>query len=388
MIAPKIGSAADARSGGVIFMDPDGRVTAFDPTCERMFGYKAAEIVGGELARLIVFRGDDTGVQVDLPRLACDPRHEWIGRRKSGKTFCLDLFIGPSGRGGDMSFVAIARDATERKLAEQALERHVEQLTLRDDAWSRLLRTAVHDLRGPLQIMSAFCGQLSKTSGGTLDERGRQYLSYSMDAVARMDRLLEDLARADPLSPAASGEKPGRAPHGQGTAADHALASPPATRAGTLVKPGAQSARLLLVEDNEGDVFLTREAFRSAGVTNPLAIARSGEEALSLLRGLGPRASRTRPNLILLDLNLPGLDGREVLREIRADADLKAIRVIVMSQSAAQIDILKQEGGLQADGYMAKPVNPDRLREIADAIEDFGLTLAMRPAAPVDGAAP
>ena len=129
---------------------------------------------------------------------------------------------------------------------------------------------------------------------------------------------------------------------------------PPATEA------RGRPADLLLIEDNHGDVVLTREALRSAGIANWLTVARDGEEALEMLRRRPPGAGHARPGLILLDLHLPCMDGRQVLRALRADPALRPIPVIVLAGSNAELDGLRRRGP-PADGYLVKPLDPDRL---------------------------
>ena len=148
----------------------------------------------------------------------------------------------------------------------------------------------------------------------------------------------------------------------------------------TVVATG-RPAELLLVEDNYGDVLLTREAFRSARVSNNLAVAGDGEQALAMLRREDVYFNQPRPDLILLDLNLPRLDGREVLTAIKKDPDLKRIPVIVLTSSKADIDILKSYE-LRANGYIVKPVNFERLQEIVASLEDFWFSVVvLAPAA-------
>jgi chemotaxis family two-component system response regulator Rcp1 len=141
-----------------------------------------------------------------------------------------------------------------------------------------------------------------------------------------------------------------------------------------------RSAELLLVEDNYGDVLLTREAFRNAKLRNNLAVAGDGEEAFRMLRREGQYVDQPRPDLILLDLNLPRMDGREVLAALAEDPDLKLIPVIVMTSSSSDIDVLKSYQ-LNANGYVVKPVDFDRLQEIVASIECFWFTVVvMAPA--------
>lgn len=104
--------------------------------------------------------------------------------------------------------------------------------------------------------------------------------------------------------------------------------------------PALSPIEILLVEDSEGDIVLTEEALRDAKVLNRLSVARDGEEAMERVRREEPYADHARPDLILLDLNLPRKDGREVLRELKQDDDLKRIPVVVLTTSAAERDVL------------------------------------------------
>ncbi len=142
------------------------------------------------------------------------------------------------------------------------------------------------------------------------------------------------------------------------------------------VKALGRPAELLLVEDNYGDVLLTSEAFRVAKLSNNLAVAGDGEEALSMLRQEGRYADQATPDVILLDLNLPRMDGREVLEAIKLDPKLRRIPVIVLSSSKAEVDILKTYD-LGANGYIVKPVTFERLQEIVASIESFWFTVVV-----------
>ena len=141
-------------------------------------------------------------------------------------------------------------------------------------------------------------------------------------------------------------------------------------------------AQLLLVEDNSGDVMLTRAAFQDAKVANNLTVAKDGEQAMSMLRRTGPYGNQPVPDLILLDLNLPRMDGREVLQAIRSDPTLSRIPVIVLTSSYADTDILKSYD-LQANGYIVKPVDFERLQEVVASIESFWFTVVVLPSAVV-----
>src|SRR3569833_2633549 len=131
---------------------------------------------------------------------------------------------------------------------------------------------------------------------------------------------------------------------------------------------------ILLVEDNPADVRLTQEALREGKVKNNLSVARDGEEALAFLR----RDNTPRPDLILLDLNLPRRDGREVLKEIKDDPQLRMIPVVVLTTSAAESDILKSYS-LHANCYITKPVDLDQFITVVKSIDDFWLTIVRLP---------
>ena len=147
----------------------------------------------------------------------------------------------------------------------------------------------------------------------------------------------------------------------------------------TLVKLSSmRPIEILLVEDNPGDVRLTQEALGEAKVRNNLAVARDGVEALQYLRRETPFEAATRPDLILLDLNLPRKDGREVLAEIKADADLRRLPVVVLTTSSAEKDVLESYN-LYANCYITKPVDLDQFVRIVSSIEDFWLTIVKLP---------
>ena len=134
-------------------------------------------------------------------------------------------------------------------------------------------------------------------------------------------------------------------------------------------------ANVLLVEDNPGDVRLTQEAFRDTNRTARLFIATDGVEAMSFLRREGINADNPRPDLILLDLNLPKMDGREVLAAIKQDADLKSIPVLILTTSDALPDI-RRCYQLQANCYLNKPVELEDFESLVKSINEFWLTRA------------
>ena len=142
-----------------------------------------------------------------------------------------------------------------------------------------------------------------------------------------------------------------------------------------------RSVDLLLVEDNPGDIRLTEEALKDGPVRVNLSIAKDGVEAVEFLNRRGSFKDAPRPDLILLDLNLPRKNGREVLAEIKADPDLRQIPVVVMTTSKSEQDI-ERAYELNANCYITKPIELDDFLAVVHSIEDFWLTKAMLPRQP------
>jgi two-component system, chemotaxis family, response regulator Rcp1 len=143
-------------------------------------------------------------------------------------------------------------------------------------------------------------------------------------------------------------------------------------------KTPAVPIEILLVEDSLADIELTKLGFREGKIANNLSVARDGDEAMMFLRREGPFADAPRPDLILLDLNLPGKDGREVLQEIKTDQELKKIPVVILTTSQAEEDIMRAYG-LYANAYMTKPVGFEGFVSIVQGISDYWFTLVKLP---------
>jgi len=139
-----------------------------------------------------------------------------------------------------------------------------------------------------------------------------------------------------------------------------------------------QQFEILLVEDNPGDVYLTQEAFREGRLAHRLSVVEDGEDALHFLRNEGKHERAPRPDLILLDLNLPKRDGRELLRDIKSDPRLKHIPVIVLTTSNAEQDI-ERAYELHANCYLNKPIQMDDFLRTIRSIEDFWLSVVRLP---------
>jgi len=145
-----------------------------------------------------------------------------------------------------------------------------------------------------------------------------------------------------------------------------------------MTAPNSRLVEILLVEDNPGDVRLTVEALREAKVSNNMTVAKDGEQAVEILRQAGEYAETPRPDVILLDLNLPRKDGREVLAEIKVDPELRRIPVVVLTTSAAEEDILRAYN-LNANCYITKPVDLEQFINVVKSIEGFWLELVKLP---------
>lgn len=139
-----------------------------------------------------------------------------------------------------------------------------------------------------------------------------------------------------------------------------------------------KAIEILLVEDNPGDVRLTLEAFKEGRISNHIRVVGDGIEAMALLRKESSYADAIRPDLILLDLNLPGKDGREVLKEIKEDNDLKSIPVIILTTSKDEEDIINTYR-LHANCFLTKPVQLDDFLKLIQLIEKFWLCVVMYP---------
>ena len=139
-----------------------------------------------------------------------------------------------------------------------------------------------------------------------------------------------------------------------------------------------RAVQMLLVEDNLGDIRLTKETLRDAKVMVNLHVVGDGVEAMAFLRQEGKYTRSPRPDLVLLDLNLPKKDGREVLTEVKQDPDLRRIPVVILTISNGQEDILKSYN-LHANAYVTKPLNLEQFSKIVKAIEDFWFTVVKLP---------
>ncbi|MFN4253820.1 MAG: response regulator [Saprospiraceae bacterium] len=145
-------------------------------------------------------------------------------------------------------------------------------------------------------------------------------------------------------------------------------------------QPNSKLVNILLVEDNPGDVRLTQEAFREGNVPVNLSVVMDGVEAIKFLKKSPPYQTSPTPDLVLLDLNLPRLDGREVLEEIKTDPTLRHTPVVVLTTSNAEQDILKSYN-LYVNSYINKPVDFDKFFDIIKKIEEFWFNTAILPSA-------
>ncbi len=144
-----------------------------------------------------------------------------------------------------------------------------------------------------------------------------------------------------------------------------------------MIEP-LELTEVLLVEDDPGDVLMIREAFAENKLRNRLTVVSDGVEAMEFLRREGPHAQAPRPDLILLDLNLPRRDGREVLSDVKGDPDLRSIPVVVLTTSSAEEDILRSYN-LHANAFVTKPVDFDSFIDVIKQIDDFFVSVVKLP---------
>jgi two-component system, chemotaxis family, response regulator Rcp1 len=135
---------------------------------------------------------------------------------------------------------------------------------------------------------------------------------------------------------------------------------------------------ILLVEDNEGDIVLTLEALNDAKLRNQISVVRDGEQALEFLSKRGTFVNATTPQLVLLDINLPRIDGKEVLQRIKTDPDLKKIPVVILTTSSSERDIVEAYSN-HANCYITKPVDLDKFISVIHCIEDFWISIVQLP---------
>ena len=145
-----------------------------------------------------------------------------------------------------------------------------------------------------------------------------------------------------------------------------------------MLAEAVRPIEVLLVEDDEGDVLMTREALDEGKVFNRLSVVGDGVEAIAYLRREQPYGDATRPDLVLLDLNLPKRDGRQVLEEVKADPDLRRIPIVVLTTSEAEEDVLRSYD-LHANAYVTKPVDFERFVEVIRQIDEFFISVVRLP---------
>lgn len=140
----------------------------------------------------------------------------------------------------------------------------------------------------------------------------------------------------------------------------------------------ARPIEILLVEDNEGDVFLTKKAFEKAKITNRIHVATDGEAAMDMLNKEGKHSALPTPDIVFLDINMPKKDGKQVLAEMKEDKDLRRIPVVILTSSEAEQDVVKTYD-LHASSYIVKPVDLPKFHEVVTAIENYWFSVVVLP---------
>lgn len=145
-----------------------------------------------------------------------------------------------------------------------------------------------------------------------------------------------------------------------------------------ILRGEKQTAHIFLVEDNPGDVILTKRAFKDSEIANKITVATTGEEAIEILRKEGAHANAETPDLVLLDLNLPKMGGQDVLKVIKNSDGLRRIPIIVLSSSVAEQDVVKSYD-LHANAYVVKQIDLEKFKEVIHKLEDFWFSIAVLP---------
>jgi len=199
MIEVLLRAVVDTAVDGIIFIDATGTVTMFNPACERMFGYPAAEIIGHNIKRLMPepYHAEHDGYLSNYRRTG-DRKiigigREVFGQRQNGETFPIELSVGEASVEGEPFYVGILRDITERHRAAQQRERLIDQLAASNEEIGHFAHVASHDLREPLRMITAFCGLISSDYGERIEEQGREYLAHAIAGAGQMQSLLDDL---------------------------------------------------------------------------------------------------------------------------------------------------------------------------------------------------
>lgn len=199
MFEAQLRAIVETAVDGIILIDRDGLVTLFNPACERLFGYAAAEVIGSNVKMLMPepYHGEHDGYLENYRRSGVRKiigiGREVVGRRKNGETFPMELSVGEAEFEGDTLFVGILRDISDRREAEAVRQRLIQSLSAVNEEQSRFANAASHDLREPLRMVSAFCGLLQDHYGGQLDDRGREFLALAVSGARQMGELLDDL---------------------------------------------------------------------------------------------------------------------------------------------------------------------------------------------------
>ena len=199
MFETRLRAILDTAVDGIMLIDSAGLVSLFNPACERMFGYAAAEVVGRNVKMLMPapYHAEHDGYLANYHRTGekkiIGIGREVVGLRKGGGTFPLDLSVGEATYDGKRFYVGILRDVTDRARAEILREALIEQLTSTNEELGHFAHVASHDLREPLRMITGFCSLLRDQYGERLDERGREYMTLVYSATRQMQELLDDL---------------------------------------------------------------------------------------------------------------------------------------------------------------------------------------------------
>ncbi|TMB27247.1 MAG: PAS domain S-box protein [Deltaproteobacteria bacterium] len=423
------------RDYAIIMLDPQGRVESWNGAAERIFGYTAPEIVGQHVSRFL-----PAGMAPDAELVAAERERfeeEALRVRKSGETFWADVVVtGIRDREGKLrGFAKVVRDVTERKLLDDELRENRARLAQSNRELQDFAMVASHDLQEPLRKVQMFGDKLRRRYAAELGDEGRDWLLRMTNAATRGQSLIQGLlafsrvttkaqpkisvdleqttrevvgdleariadaggrveigalptVQADPLqmrqlrawvSPSAARSSSATAATSLrraslGVAPPSLSISPQASEETMTPKP----LTILMADDDEDDRMSTREAFQEHHLVNDFHTVNDGEELMEFLHRRGKYKSAPRPGLILLDLNMPRKDGREALREIKSDPQLRSIPVVILTTSREEEDILKTYD-LGANSFVAKPVGFESLVQLVSTMTRYWFQLVELP---------
>src|SRR5256886_1493879 len=372
----------ESAPSGMVMVDRAGTIVLVNREAERLFSYTREEMLNQPIEHLVPerFRRGHPVFRTDFfanPQTrAMGAGRDLFGVRKDGTEIPVEIGLNPIETDEGLFVLASVVDITARKRAETELHRSNEEL-------ERFAYVASHDLQEPLRMVGSYVQLLGKRYKGKLDADADEFIGYALDGALRMQRLIEDLlafsrvgTRGAAFAPTDVGAVVDRALENLKLSIDEAGATVTKNGLPTVSADAGQLEHLFLNLVSNALKFrgAVPPDITIATVRNHLHVAADGVEALTFLRREGKHEAVPKPDLILLDLNLPKKDGREVLDEIKRDDRLRHIPVVILTTSQAERDIAESYR-LRANAYVTKPVDLEQFLKVVRSIEHFWLEI-------------